>query len=270
MSRRSLRSSLLLASLCGCAGEGVVVVRASGEAQATQGIAAAQFADGWAVRFEHLVVHVADVAVGDAELPGGFLIDAAALPGTPPVVELGEVAVPLGRHDVAFAITPATSAATPLHIDDGDDIAARVLDAGAAVYVEATAEQVDSAEVVTLTLALPTAVMHSDCTNGSTGKPGVVAATDGGGVADIVFHVEHLFYDTLGTEAARLRFAPIAAAAIDGHVDNDALAATPLDRRVYDAASFEVASLFDFISLSVASLGHLGGSGLCTVSRFGA
>ena len=114
----------------------------------------------------------------------------------------------------------------------------------------------------------------------------MVVRNSGTSTAQITFHLEHMFWDSLGTDSAELHFDPIAAMAdAQGNIDFDALAGQNLtDLRdaegnplvdaegkpvVYDPASVPLAAdnLREFILAAVATQAHFNGSGLCTISR---
>jgi hypothetical protein len=99
--------------------------------------------------------------------------------------------------------------------------------------------------------------------------------------------MDHMFWDTLGTEVAQLRFDPIWGADVDqdGTVTTeeltdqrisalaDPMGAPLLDEEgaplVYDPGSLPLPdkNLYEFIQLSMASMAHLNGLGLCSVER---
>ncbi|HSO00666.1 MAG TPA: hypothetical protein VLS89_20380, partial [Candidatus Nanopelagicales bacterium] len=103
--------------------------------------------------------------------------------------------------------------------------------------------------------------------------------------AEITFHVDHVFWDTLGAEQSRLRFDPMWGANKnrDLVIDLDELAAQRLadltdpegqplldeagQPLVYNPGSIPLPdkNLLEFVLVSAASQAHLNGLGLCSV-----
>lgn len=273
-------------------GSGIARVRASGEGAAKsgypydrQGVQIA-FVDGWTLEFEKVLVSLSELelAAGEDRVASdrSWVVDLHL--GDPELEELADLA-PQRWDSFGFVIAPPTSASEP-----GDGVVAgdveRMVEEGLGYLVAGSATHPDRG-TVSFEWGLPIAVRHRNCTNGLDGTSGIVVRENSATEAEITVHMDHMFWDTLGTEKAQLRFDPIwgADADEDGQVTTEELAAQrisaltdpmgePLtdengEPLVYDPGSLPLPdkNLYEFVLLSMASMAHLNGLGLCSVER---
>jgi hypothetical protein len=252
------------------AGTGTVAVTITGEEAATEGLPftedgeTIEFADGWAVTFDHYVVVVGNFAAGDVREEEKHIVDLATLTGDPPSLAVHElVDVPAGRQPFEFELPAGDDTLVALN-----DIPTDVLDrmkGGLTYFVSGTATK--DARTVTFEMPLANPTRNANCTNGDDDKDGVVVTAGATTEAEITIHVEHVFFDTLGVEDPALVFEPLAALAGDDDALTAAeLAAAPVDPTIYDRGTFTADNMLAFIAASAASQGHLNGDGLCTVT----
>jgi hypothetical protein len=273
------------------AGSGSLTLSATGEDAAKDGFPfeedgeAIAFADDWTVSFSKVLVSVGNIRLeGDDgkvafDSDEHYLVDLHA--GDP---ELGTFdALGARRWDrLSYEILPAASGMTNLSGVASADVKAMV-DGGYNYWLEGTAQKGDASFTFAWGLANPTS--NTNCTNGSDDTQGVIIRDNATTEAELTFHFDHLFWSTLGTEEAELRFEAIAAAGRDdGDISWEDLEAQQLaslvgldgeplvDEKgepiVYNPGSVRLASqnLASFILASASSMGHLNGEGLCTVS----
>ncbi len=275
-------------------GGGTLVVRVSGEEAAKQGYPMQrdgqtyEFVDGWTLVFDRYVVSFGDIEVATQDGSVGsdaglrYVVD---LKLGDPAVETIE-ALEARRWDaIGFSVLSADADSVVVGQVRDEDLA-RMRDEGLTYLVEGVATHPEKGELrFSLPMVNPT--RNRNCTNGVDGTDGVVVRESATTEAEITFHVEHLFWDTLGAEQARLRFDPIWGADRDGDgvVVLDDLAAQRLaDLRdpsgeplldeqgaplVYDPGSIPLPdkNLREFVLATTASQAHLNGTGLCSTQR---
>jgi hypothetical protein len=218
----------LLLSAC-AAGEGEVEVRVWGEAFIEEGIPAAEVTDGWAIQFQRFEVELREVSIAGVSVEDPGLLDISE-PSEGRGQLVGRARVEAGEHDdAAFTI--------------------------AAVQIEGMAEKAGVTKSFAWTFDTP--VDYSACET-STEVP-----RDGVGELQITVHADHLFYDSLVSEAPALRFDPIAAADVDGdgEVTMDELGAT--DIGAYDPGNLPIDDLWSFLAAQAQTMGHVDGEGHC-------
>jgi hypothetical protein len=271
---------LALASTLGCSsdGQGTVQFRVSGEDGALGGFPndEAAFVDGWALQFDRYLVSIADVTVGARDggsVHGDEQVYIADLHAAEP--ELDEIG-PIGarRWDaVSWDMRAPTADDEVVALDGVTEADVAMMRDGELVYYIAGRATKEMREV-TFAWGLANPVHQSDCTNGVDGTDGVVVRNNAASDAEITIHVEHAFWDSLGTEESALRFDPIAALAdADGVVTWDALAGARLSELqdedgnplVYNPGSLPLSNLQEFILAATRTQAHLGGEGLCTI-----
>lgn len=275
----------------GGAGEGALAVRISGEGAAKNGYpyekngALIAFADGWSLRFSKYLVSFGQLRLASSdgavafEAPETYVADLHR--GDPVVRTYAGLAA--RRWDrFRFHVVAARPDAVNLDGVDPADLD-RMVQGGYNYWVEGAATKGDRTHTFAWGLRNPT--RNANCTSGVDGTDGFVIKNNATSGAELTIHIDHLFWTSLGTERAELRFDAIAAAAgADGHVDFDELASQPLaDLRapdggpLVDAAGAVVAydpgtvplaapTLQAFMLASSASQAHVDGTGLCTVS----
>lgn len=273
------------------AGSGSLTLVATGEDGAKEGFPfeedgeAVAFTDDWTVSFSKVLVSVGNISLegddGKVALRSDehYLVDLHA--GDP---ELGTFDGLGARRweKLSYEILPAAGGMTNVSGVASADVEAMV-EGGYNYWLEGTAEKGDSAFTFAWGLKNPT--RNANCTNGSDDTQGVVIRDNATTEAELTFHFDHLFWSTLGTEEADLRFEAIAAAGRDdGDISWEDLEAQQLaslvgldgeplvdedgNSLVYNPGSVRLAAqdLASFILASSSSMGHLNGEGLCTVS----
>ncbi|MCE9577149.1 MAG: hypothetical protein K8W52_28635 [Deltaproteobacteria bacterium] len=281
----AMRASVLAVALtaCGGSGTGTVSITAWGEEAATVGYPNAElaFVDGWSLHFDHWITSLSAIELADPTSEAVVFADAtpyladwtqAALP-----VPVIDTELPEGRYKVSFAFVPAVAAATRLTTVD-DALAAQMVANGWNTYVAGTAMK--NGATVTFAWGMHNPVRYQYCKNGVDESDGVAVASDQTVEAGIFVHLDHVFWDRLGSENAQLRFDAIAGwKDATGAVPFDDLAGSSIaflkDRSgapivdrgqplAYDDAGLGLANLRDFILYSTSTQGHLNGEGQCT------
>jgi hypothetical protein len=299
------------------------------------------FVDGWELRFARILVTVANIrlnrpgaspsdpaSVGAAvaAVPGLFAVDAQK-PG--PLTGAGgapETAIPLAvirgaldptvRYAFSYDAVAANPAATNVNLDPaGVALYEQMLRRGWSHYVEGSATYrgvttglapafADYPSAVTFRLGWTAAAQYLNCNNPENGGddvPGVQPSATTAVRAQLTFHMDHLFWGSLGVEdppphfdqyAARARL--VAGASVVTLDDLAGVAPTNLVDRMMrpvpdrggqtagyaprDAAalSFDLGGngalrdLRDFVTFSARGNGHLNADGLCFVRPSGA
>lgn len=281
---------LVTLAACGgdAGGEGDVAFRVSGEEAAKRGYpstragATIAFADGWTLRFEKVIVSLGRFGLADAtgqaglDDPATFVVDLAQ--GDPVVAEFRGLEAKRWPG-LAFSFAPPKDGDRRIgDVSEEDFVALR--DRGLTHLVRGVAEKGGLQVRIALDLAAPT--RSTGCTNGVDGTEGVVVRTGATTTAEVTVHLEHLFWDSLGTEGASLRFDPWAAAAgADGVVTLDELAGQNLTnlrgldgQRLVDATGAPVLynpgsfplrapTLAEMVRVAASTMAHFNGTGLC-------
>ncbi|WP_373048820.1 hypothetical protein [Vulgatibacter sp.] len=289
---RSFASSVLALSLAACGtedegGSGELMLSLSGEEAAQTGFPVPGsdelvFADGWSVRFEKYLVGIGRVRVAGADGNGAVADDEVVVAD----LTAGEQEVfrfeGLGARRwerFGYDIVAPTATARAVGTVDAADVQ-RMIDGGFNYWIEGTASRGDVHITFAWGLAAPTA--NDDCVNSADDSPGVVVRNNGTAAYQITLHLDHLFYDTLGSHAGvELRFDAIAAVADDGVVAWEDLTAQRLadlrdtsggplldeqgNRIVYDPESVPLgdANLQAYLLAASRSQGRFNGEGTC-------
>ncbi|WP_437586530.1 hypothetical protein [Sorangium sp. So ce1000] len=280
-------AALSAAALAGCGegdpGAGSVAFSTWGEEYVEQEIPAADFADGWSIRYEKFLFVLRNVTVADREgnvgarMQGSILFDHTKA-GAKPVVTFDDLeARPWER--VSYEIGPV-DADTALDGATEQD-KALMLAAGASVHIEATARKMDGdagdagnadGEIEKrLDWTFSLATRYADCKGERAGKEteGVLVTNGGTDDVEITIHGDHFFYDDLQAPTAARRFAPIAAADADGDgaVTLEELAAVRLvaiEEGTYGTGSAgNIDDLGAFVAALSRTIGHFRGEGEC-------
>jgi hypothetical protein len=291
-------AAVAVGSLSGCdpgadgVGTGTLLLRLSGEGAAKQGYPYTkdngqrlEFVDGWTVRFSKFLVSVGELRLRASDGTEGFADEGSFVAdiqkGDPEIARLPGLKA--RRWDrFSFRVIPPTAAARNLNGVAAADVE-RMISGGLNYWIEGTAAKAGETYSFRWGLANPT--RNANCTNGTDNTDGFVVRNNATTVAEITVHVDHLFWDTLGTEQAKLRFEPIAGASRDDRdVSFAELAGQRLDNLLgrtgerlkneagqpltYDPGSIPISAynLQGFMLASSASQAHVNGVGLCTVS----
>lgn len=292
-----MRTSIgILLFIAGCSAadgsSGGVAIRVSGEGAAQSGYpyvkngTEIRFADGWRVRFSKYLVSVGAVRLAtttDAEAIASSDVFVADLHRGDATILQQDGLEPRRWERLGFRVVPPPATARTIGDVKAEDLA-RMQQGGFNYWIEGAAEKAGRTVSFAWGLANPTRA--TNCTNGLDGTEGVVVRSNATTDVEITFHLDHLFWDTLGTEIANLRFDAIAAAADEtGAVSLDALAGQPLAdlrgldggplrdeagaRILYNPGSVPLPAqdLRAFMLATSAGQAHVNGLGLCTISR---
>lgn len=280
---------VLAVAVAGCgasAGHGDLTVSASGEAAAVEGYPTSTgiaFVDGWEIQWDHVLV---SLDLFHLRRDGALV----ALETDPVIVSLHDAltadvwsfpALAAQRYDdVGYEILPPAASARRLGTVT-EAQAQTMTSEGVSVWLLGTASHPDHGDVV-LDLRIPMHTVMSECVSGVDRTSGLVITPNGRATAQMTFHLDHFFFDSLVAEEPNVRFQAYAATAgDDGTVTFDELAAQRLaDLRdidgsplvedgaqvVYDPASAPLATqdLRSFVFHQATTLGHFDGEGHCT------
>jgi hypothetical protein len=299
--RSSLWSILLISILfSGCGsengssdsqGEGTLDFKISGEDGAKTGFPVddageiIEFADGWTLEFSKYLVSIGDFTVFGADNSSGYSSNQTYIvdlhQGDPSLFSTPKLGARRWEK-ISWKMIPPTSSSINISNINNTDIQ-RMIDNGFNYWIEGSAKKADKSYTFQLGFSNPT--NNQNCTNGIDNSQGIVVRPNSNVEAEVTIHVEHMFWDTLGSEQVRLRFDAIAASSTDDTlVTNDDLKTQKLsDLRgldgkqlvdsdgktiVYNPASIPLKgqTLYDFMSASLSTGAHLNGSGLCTIS----
>lgn len=259
--------------ITGCdGGTGGVAFNTWGEEYIEDEIPSSEFEDGWSVRYDKFLLHIGHVTVADesgvigAKMDGTLIVD-HHLRGTKPVFAAdGLTAQPwtVVSYEVPIG---AESAELADGVTEADR--QRLLDSQASMLV--TGSAVRDGVTKTFEWAFPKSTLYEGCEGDLHGKPteGVLVTTGSADSAELTIHGDHLFYDDLQSESAKLRFDPIADADADedGEVTLSELSAVKLfhiEVGTYGTGSAaEINDLGAFVTALSQTVGHFRGEGEC-------
>lgn len=281
-------AALALVSACSAGGAGSVVVIASGEEAAVSGWPFESdgetigFVDGWSLDVTRVLVALEAFELRTREGDdAGVLTDAVVvdLSGGDPLV-WEERGVPAQRwSDVRYRIAPPTDGARGVGGASAGDIAEMVA-AGSALRLVGRATHATHGAVDVM-LDLPLSVRNVGCV-AQDGTDGLVVRAGTSVSAQLTIHLDHLFFDSLVSSDAAMRFEPWAAAAGDDAMvtfadletqqvaDLRGMGGGPLrdsegELILYDAGSVMTGGteLSRFVLASARTVGHFQGEGHC-------
>jgi hypothetical protein len=270
---------LATAFLLGCGAEGSAGTGSAsfttwGEDYIEKEIPAAEFADGWTVKFTKFLVVVGDVRIADSTGKVGGQMETTKLfdhhaPGVKPVMSFENLAAKPWT-DVSYAIKPANMM-TAL----GDGAMAADLTMmnmqGYAVYVEGSAEK--GAEKKTFRWGFTTSTVYASCAGDKDGREikGVLVTNGGRDDVELTIHGDHFFYDDLQSPDAALRFDAIASS--DADSNGEVTLAELMQKKLVDidpasggygtGSVGNVNDLGAFVTALSRTLGHFRGEGEC-------
>ncbi len=267
-----------LAAGCGDSGSGTAAFTTWGEEYIEDEIPAAEFTDGWTIRYDKFLVAFHGVEVANtrgevaATMTGSRLVDNAQ-PGRKQLASFDRLRAE-AWDSVSYQIKPpvADSELVSATAADRDMMMA----GGLAIYVEGAATK--DAVTKTFHWGFPIATQYSDCEQSEEegGRLGIVVTNGGTDTSELTTHGDHLFYDRLQaspstTVATSLRFDAMAAA--DSNGDNEVtmaeLDAQTLDVARYNPSPFTVSTLGGFVTSLARTVGHFRGEGECSISTIG-
>jgi hypothetical protein len=239
----------LFVFLCACNGTGSVTFTTWGEEYIEQGIprdseALTGFVDGWSLKYSKFIVRIEEISVAKKTGEQGPVQSEAKTidltqPG--PVDLVTFTRLEAGKWDhVSYAIT--------------------------SLEVAGTATQEAQTKTFAWTFAQNTLFDH--CTNADFGE-GVTIPNGATETVQLTVHGDHLWYDDLQSDTAKLRFQAIADADAndDGAITLEELAAVRLTRfpvgEYNTGGAGQVKTLRDFIEVLTRTIGHYRGEGEC-------
>ncbi|MEM9691095.1 MAG: hypothetical protein AAGA56_00995 [Myxococcota bacterium] len=277
-------------------GEGTLSFRISGEGPATDGYPFVKdgvelsFVEGWEVQFDHIVASMGEISVaatdGTVAHQGTerYLADLAQ--GDVTVLTLPDITA--RRWDrIGVNVLPASSESIALSGIDASIVDTMVSE-GLTYYYDGRASRDGMSFRFVFGLRNPTT--NTDCTNGDDSTQGVIVENGSFTESELTVHIDHLFWDTLGSEQLRLRFDAMAAADLesvggngDGVItfeelenqrlsdlrglDGEPLLGDDGEILSYNPASTPLSesTLRGFVLASTATQVHLNGLGFCTI-----
>jgi len=287
--RASLALAVALVLAPGCSGSsGSVAVSLGGEQAAEVGWPFETdgqtfgFADGWSMQMDRVIVSVSAIELSSADG------DEAALGADAVIADLSGGPVEAWRFDgvqarrwddVSWRIVVPT--AETRRVGPVDEAAvSRMIASGWSFFLEAHVAHETHGEYE-VSVGLPVEIDNLDCEHDD-GTLGVVVPAGGVASPELTFHLDHVFYDSLGDREPLLRFEAWAAAAGDDRVVTlDDLASQPLaDLRgldgmpladqagaplAYDPGPTPLATpdLRAFAIAAITTVGHFEGEGHC-------
>ena len=282
MTMKNVRRSTILGSvfaLVACSsddadGQGRVAFSTWGEDYIEQEIPADEVEDGWTLRFDKFLITLGRVRVAEteggaaaAEMPGFKLFDMVQ-PGVKPVVSFDALPAKPYRF-VSFEVAPATGDTELAGATDADK--ERMVAGGFSVFVDGAATK-DGVEK-TFAWGFTERSLYARCVGELAGRSteGVVVTNGGTDAPQITIHGDHLFYDDLQAEDAKVRFGSLAAADADGDgVITQAelaaveLASIPASEGTFGTGSVSgVHDLGAFVAALSRTLAHFRGEGEC-------
>ncbi|EYF01663.1 hypothetical protein [Chondromyces apiculatus] len=288
---------LLACGAAACGGEedggtGSLRVRVSGEGAARDGYPYVEqgveirFGDGWSIAFRKYLVSFGDIEVagldGEVGSASGARYVADLHTGDPTAEEIEGLAA--RRWDsVSFSVVEAGEESVALEGVSGEDLS--LMKAGGfTFYIDGEATHAERGRF-DFTWGIVNPTRNRNCTNGLDGTDGVIVRPSATTEAELTFHVDHLFWDTLGAEQSQLRFDPMWGANKDGDTtitfqelagqrladltdpEGEPLRDEAGQALVYNPGSIPLPdkNLQEFVRVSAASQAHLNGLGLCSV-----
>ncbi|MBL4683557.1 MAG: hypothetical protein JKY37_03120 [Nannocystaceae bacterium] len=275
--------------LAACDGlqEGQIVVSLDAEGVAQAGLGSANedtesFVDGWNVMFSRVIVSVGKLRVansgGDTAASSRAYYVADLAQGEPDI-ELLESIGAQRWNSVSFSIEAPPNDATVRRFGVTEQDVVMLQDGDYAYWIEGSATKEDRSVSFAWGITNPTD--YVDCTTNGDDGPGIEVSKNVTTALDVRFHLQHLFWDKLGTESGRLRFEAVAAmAGADGVVTwasladqnlaalrdaNGGLLTDSAGPVVYDAsdATLPREDLQRFISAALSNQPHIGQDGRC-------
>jgi hypothetical protein len=275
-----MRKWILITALVanGCSdeadGSGNVAFTTWGEEYIEDAIPADTFEDGWSVKFSKFVIVIRDARVADAS---GKVAAAMARPrvfdmtkkGVKSVVRFDGLAAKAWTH-VSFQIGPMSADG---ELGDGATEADKqdLLASGASMHVVGTATK--DAVTKSFDWSFTVATLYDACRGEKDGRvtEGVVVTNGGTDEVQLTIHGDHLFYDDLQAEGAKVRFTALAKADTNGDdkLTLDELGAVrlttiaPEDGPYGTGAAANVNNLREFVTALSRTVGHYRGEGEC-------
>lgn len=282
--KKSILSVLFLLCACGDGGgtQGTLRVRVSGEDAATMGYPTTTpgneiaLVDGYTITFTHIFVALESLTLEDST--GGatrVVNDPVILDLRAGDAQIWEVNAPAKRWDrVSYRTHVPGHGDRMLGAVSFNDVHT-MLTNEYALFVQGTASQ--GGDTFTFSFGFPP-VAHTRCQNDD-GTEGVVVRENAVTEAEITFHLDHLFFDSLAVDDPKLRFEPFAGAAESGDIRNVYLtrSITELEDRngnpimdgpnvvVYDPGPYVLSpsTLEQYLLAAGSTMGHWNGEGHC-------
>lgn len=265
-----------LAALAACSsdsGSGTSAFVTWGEDYVENEIPAADFADGWTIKYSRFLVNfgafkISDGAAVGAETTKAFLIDNHK-PGRKALVSFPGLPAK-NWTAVSYQIQPVNADSTNLSAADADFQEMKTK--GLSIWVTATATK--GAVTKSYDWQFTTKTLYVGCKGDVNGKEvdGTIVTNGGTDSMELTTHGDHFFYDDLQSPDAKRRFENIAAADVnpaDGKVTLDELAAVklisldPKNGPYGTGGATGIHDLGAFVTALSRTIGHFRGEGEC-------
>ncbi len=277
------KPGLLLALCVACstsvedAGTGSVSFSTWGEEYIEEGLPTSVFEDGWSVKYNKFLVVLGDVVVADdkgvvaASMKSSVLVDHVTA-GVKPVVTFQNLPARAWNR-VSYSIAPAGNT-TVLEGAKAEDLIF-MKDAGYSLYVEGTASKGSTQKRIRWGFTISTQFERCRGEVGGKETEGAVVTRGGTDGIELTIHGDHLFYDDLQSQGAKVRFGAIADADDRATGDRDgsvsleelakfALVEIPAAQGGYGTGAISgVNDLRDFVTSLSRTVGHFRGEGEC-------
>jgi hypothetical protein len=267
-------------SAVGCedgTGKGSVTFTSWGEEYIEQEIPAAEFEDGYSVKYSKFLISIGNIRIADdagavaAEDTTFYLFDHTEA-GVKDVVKFEDL------DEGSYTLVSYETSPSP---DGAFTKVGKVTDADVQLmamnnyhaYVEGTlTDPMGATKTFKWGFSVPT--LLDECEGERDGKltPGVVVTDGGDDAVELTIHGDHFFYDDLQSASAVVRGEAIflADANMDGAVELSELDATPLPAIHYGTGgASDVNDLGAFVRFLSRTLGHYRGEGECFVKNPG-
>ena len=278
---RRVLLGLVSVSFVACDSTGLVRFNTSG-GQAIEGsipsdsMGFSGFVDGWVLKYSTFQVPLKELTIRDVKNAVLWKQDQSVLfdlVGSGPFVVDTSTPLYAGRYAFSYAIGPTAGASPATGSGVSADDVSFMEQRGYSIYVKGTATRAATATSVAVTKTFEwgfaTDTLYTDCT--SNGASGVKATSGITETVELTVRGEHLFFDDLKGDGAKLRFDAIAdadKAPNDGKVTLEELNAVQLSSLVLSPYRTNdtpnVNTLKDFLTALTRSVGHFKGDGECT------
>ncbi len=257
-------------------GQGTATFTTWGEEFIEKEIPASEFADGWTVHYNKFLVNFGGVKVADAngtvaaEMKTSKIFDNTKA-GVKPVITFPNLPAKAWTH-VSYEIQPVTATSDASNIDAAD--AAMMVKNGYSIYVDAVATK--GTVTKKYSWGFKTHTLFDRCKGELSGKDtdGTVITNGGTDTMQLTTHGDHLYYDDLQSQEAKVRFDAIANADKDNDgVVTQAELANVKRAELHTAeipygvgAAANINTLEEYITALSRTIGHFRGEGECFAS----
>lgn len=280
----SVALRVLFPVLAACTGgplrpSGDLEVTTQGDLSVEDGIAATDFADGWAVRFDRFVVNVGGISLGvdsASVVPLGeepYVLVDHAVPG-PKTVLIAQGVIAGEWPAFTYALRPIR-ATTTLGGGTTDEDLMRMRMVAASTFVKGVATKGNTTKTFEWLFSLATAYEGCRVMQGTAITRGVYVSADATTGVDLPVTARPLFEEDLSALKPALRFEALANADVNGDgaislAELDAVAVADVRASIghYGTGTYiNVNTMRDYISAQARRIGGFRGIGSCQLKR---